>query len=80
MNKEDNINIDSLEIKALPDSKYFIKKYKMNDIPESICLGAIVRNGRVIIPNNPNINLEPNDNLLIFLKPESITKAENLFQ
>ena len=69
-----------MEIKAIPDSKYFIKKYKIKDIPESICLGAIIRNNKVIIPSNPKINIEPNDNLLIFLKPESITKAENLFQ
>ena len=76
----EDIDIDSLEIKALPGSKYFTKNYSLSDIPESICLGAIVRNNKVIIPNNSNVNIEPNDELLIFLKPETISKAENLFQ
>ncbi len=76
----EDIDIDSLEIKAIPESKYFVQKYKIDDIPESICLAAIIRNNKVIIPNNPKINIEANDDLLIFLKPESITKAENLFQ
>ena len=76
----EDIDIDSLEIKALPGSKYFAKNYSLSDIPESICLGAIVRNNKVLIPNNANINIEPNDDLLIFLKPETISKAENLFQ
>ena len=76
----EDIDIDSLEIRALPDSKYFTKSYSLSDIPESICLGAIIRNNKVIIPNNIKVNIEPNDELLIFLKPETISKAENLFQ
>lgn len=76
----EDIDIDSLEIKALENCKYFTKNYALSDIPESMCLGGIVRNGRVIIPSNLKVNIEPNDNLLIFLKPESISKAENLFQ
>ena len=77
----EDIDIDSLEIKALADCKYFMKNYSISDIPESMCLGAIIRNNKVIIPNNSSkVNIEPDDELLIFIKPETISKAENLFQ
>ena len=48
-------------------------------MPESICLGAIIRNENIIIPNDTSIILE-NDKLLIFLKPNYISKVENIFQ
>ena len=71
--------MDVLEIKALPDCKYFTKNYKVSDIPESICLGALIRNNKIIIPNfNTAINID--DDLILFVKPENISKAENLFQ
>jgi len=76
----EDIDIDSLEIKALENSKYFTKNYSLSDIPESMCLGAIIRNKKILIPSNNKVSIEPNDELLIFLKPETISKAENLFQ
>ena len=75
----EDIDIDVLQISILEDSKYFNKNYKINDIPESICLGALIRNNQVIIPSF-NTTIEADDELLLFLKPESISKAENLFQ
>ena len=75
----EDIDIDVLEIKALPDCKYFIKNYQISDIPESICLGALIRDDEIIIPSYKTaINI--NDDLILFVKPESISKAENLFQ
>ena len=75
----EDIDIDVLEIKALPDCKYFIKNYQISDIPESICLGALIRDDEIIIPSyNTTINI--NDDLVLFVKPENISKAENLFQ
>ena len=75
----EDIDIDALEIKALSDSRYFTKNYKIIDIPESICLAAIIRNNTIIIPTfNTTINID--DDLILFVKPENISKAENLFQ
>ena len=75
----EDIDIDSMEIEILEKCKYIQKKYTLNDLPESICLSAIIRNKEVIIPQFDTI-LEINDKLLIFLKPEYISKVENLFQ
>ena len=68
-----------MEIEILEECKYIHKKYTLDDLPESICLSAIIRNNEIIIPQFDTV-LEISDKLLIFLKPESITKAENLFQ
>ena len=76
----EDIDIDSLEITVNESCKYLNKNYTINDIPKSICLSAILRNDKIIIPNNLKFNIEPQDKLLIFLKPETISKAENLFQ
>ena len=75
----EDIDIDVLQIHALENCKYLSKNYNINDIPESICLGAIIRNDKILIPNINN-QIEINDELILFLKPESIAKAENLFQ
>ncbi len=75
----EDIDIDSLEITVKENCKYFTRNYSIDDIPESICLSAISRNNKVFIPNNSKIHIEPNDKLLIFLKPETISKAESLF-
>jgi len=75
----EDIDIDVLQIHVLENSKYFNRNYKITDIPESICLGAIIRNEEIIIPSF-NTQIEINDELIIFLKPDSIAKAENLFQ
>ena len=75
----EEIHIDALEIKANEQCKYFLKKYKLSDIPKNMCLGAILRKYEVIIPSY-NTSIEPGDNLLIFLNQESISKAESLFK
>ena len=75
----EDIDIDALQLTVTSDCKYFIKNYTINDIPESICLAAIIRQNNIIIPT-VNTAIEYDDELLLFLKPEIITKAENLFQ
>jgi len=76
----EDMHIDAMEIRANPDSKYFNKKYSIEDIPESICLGSIVRDGKIIIPLYKKTSINPNDQLLLFLNPDSINKAESLFK
>ena len=74
----EEIHIDALEIKASESCKYFARNYKIDDIPVSICLGAILRDNDVIIPSH-STSIESGDQLLIFLNQESISKAESLF-
>ena len=75
----EDIDIDALQITVLKSCKYFSKNYSIEDLPESICLGAIIRKDEIIIPTFKS-SILPNDELLLFVKPASISKAENLFQ
>tara|TARA_B100000029_G_scaffold214220_1_gene212178 strand:- start:1687 stop:2367 length:681 start_codon:yes stop_codon:yes gene_type:complete len=75
----EDIDIDAIQLTVASGCKYFTKNYTINDIPESICLAAIIRQEDIIIPTL-NTTLEYDDELLLFLKPDIITKAENLFQ
>ena len=74
----DEIDIESIEVKVSSSCKYFNKKYTISDIPENISLGAIVRGGRIKIPDQ-HIEILPNDELLLFSKAENIETAESLF-
>jgi len=74
----DEIEIESIEIKVSASSKYITKKYSIEDIPENISLGAIIRNGKIHISNN-NIEIRPDDELLLFSKAKNIEIAESLF-
>ena len=74
----DEIDIESIELKVSKVSKYITKKYTISDIPENISLGAIIRNGKIHIPDQ-YIEIHSDDELLLFSKPENIEIAENLF-
>ncbi|MBI72124.1 MAG: Trk system potassium transporter TrkA [Candidatus Marinimicrobia bacterium] len=74
----EDIDIDSIELNVMPNCKYLRRKYTINDIPDSICLGAVIRDSKVIIPNSQSKILE-NDKILVFLKPKYISKVENIF-
>ena len=74
----EDIDIDAIELDVIEGSKYLKKKYSISDLPDSICLGAIVRNSEIIIPHIKS-NIQVGDKLLIFLKPEYISKVENIF-
>ena len=74
----DEIEIESIEIKVSASSKYITKKYSIEDIPENISLGAVIRNGKIHISNN-NIDIRPDDELLLFSKAKNIEIAESLF-
>ena len=54
-----------------------IKLHK-KDLPDEICLSAIIRKDKVIIPRE-NTELRIDDELLFFTKSEDIHKAEQLF-
>ncbi len=75
----EDIDIEVLELAVNTDSKFARKNYSIDKIPEDIALGAIVRNGKSIIPDL-NTHIQPHDELVVFTKEENIIKAENLFQ
>jgi len=60
------------------DSDFINRNLSIRDLPEQICLGAILRKGSIIIPNNQT-NLRIDDELLFFTKSEDINVAEELF-
>ena len=76
----EEIHIDALEIIVSENSKYIYRKYTIEDIPESMCLGAIIREDKCITPSYKKTSIIPGDKLLIFLHQESISKAESLFK
>ena len=74
----DEIDIESVEITVKEDSEFLIKDLSIKDLPDEICLAAIVRKDKIIIPIR-STNLKIDDELLFFTKSEDIYKAEQLF-
>ena len=74
----DEIDIESVEITVKENSDFLIKKLSIKDLPDEICLAAIVRKNKIIIPIR-NTDLKIDDELLFFTKSEDIYKAEQLF-
>ena len=74
----DEIDIESIEVRVSKISKYIEKKYSITDIPENIALGAIIRNGKISIPDK-HTEIQPEDELLLFSKAKNIEIAEDLF-
>lgn len=54
------------------------KELRKIKFPNGAVVGAIVRNGKVIIPNGTSI-IQPDDQLMVFSLPRSIHKVEKLF-
>ena len=61
------------------NSSYISKGYKISDIPETVTLASIIRNNEIIIPSIKT-QIFPEDELLLFLKPNDIKKVELLFK
>jgi len=74
----EDIEIESVELTVFPDCKYLRKKYTLDKLPENVCLGIIIRDERARIPDS-HIELKIGDKLLIFSKPERVSKVEELF-
>lgn len=74
----EDIEIESVELTVSPDCKYLRKKYTLDKLPENVCLGIIIRDERARIPDS-HIELKIGDKLLIFSKPERVSKVEELF-
>ena len=74
----EEIDIEVVELQVKENSDFINRNLSIKDLPEQICLGAIVRKNNIIIPNN-NTQLRIDDELLFFTKSEDIHTAEALF-
>ncbi|MBO8158420.1 Trk system potassium transporter TrkA [Thermosyntropha sp.] len=67
-----------LEFYVQPGSFAVGKQLRKIKFPNGSVVGAIVRNGKVIIPDG-NSKIQPDDQLMVFSLPRSIHKVEKLF-
>ena len=74
----EEIDIEVVELQVKENSDFINRNLSIKDLPEQICLGAIIRKDNVIIPNN-HTQLRIDDELLFFTKSEDIHTAEELF-
>ena len=74
----DEIDVESVELKVTENSEFINRNLSIKELPDEICLAAIIRKDKVIIPIR-NTELKIDDELLFFTKSEDIYKAEELF-
>jgi len=67
-----------IEADALETSEIVGKSIKSASLPHGVLLGAIVREGKVIIPRG-NTTVHAGDRVVLFANQDSIRKAEKLF-
>ena len=67
-----------LELIAQKNSKIINKSLKTIDFPDNAIIGAIIREGNVIIPHGDDLITE-GDRVIIFTKSTEVKKLENLF-
>ena len=75
----EDIDVEVLELIVAEESKICRKKYTIDQLPEDIKVGGILRDGKPIIPDQ-NIHIMPNDEIVVFVKEENVLKAKNIFQ
>ena len=64
-----------MEIEILPTTKFTDKKIVDLDMPDGVVIGGIVRNKKLIFPDE-NTTIYTDDKLIIFSKPSSIKEIE----
>ena len=75
----EDLNVDAIELSVVQECRYIRKKLTIDQIPEDLCIGAICRNNKMIIPNN-HTEIYAEDELLVITKEENISIVEKLFQ
>ena len=75
----EDLNVDAIEILDVEECRYIRKKLTIDQIPEELCIGAICRNNKIIIPNN-HTEIYAEDELLVITREENISIVEKLFQ
>ena len=79
ISRYEDLELEAVELKVNLNSSYISKGYKISDIPETVTLASIIRNNEIIIPSIKT-QIFPEDELLLFLKPNDIKKVELLFK
>ena len=74
----DDVGVEAIDVIVDTNSKYITEDMSIDIIPEKYLVSAIIRNDKIIIPNYVT-EIKPEDELLIFAKPEDAQSAENLF-
>lgn len=67
-----------MEIIAIEGSKVVGHPLKTLDLPKGIIIGAIVKSGKVYIPDG-NMHIEPNNRIIVFCLKEDVDKIETYF-
>ena len=75
----EDIDIEVLELTVGHNAKVVKNKYTIDQLPEDIKIGGIIRNNKTIILDQKN-HIMSNDEIIVFAKEESIEKAKSLFQ
>ena len=65
------------EAEILSNSAFANKKLKDMNLPKNIRVGALLRNGKIIIPNSQS-TFEVNDDVVFFSETNCIKKLEKL--
>jgi trk system potassium uptake protein TrkA len=69
---------EAIELVAEAGSKAVGKKLSKVHFPEGSILGAIVRNGSMLIPNDDSI-INPGESVVVFTLPRALEKVQALF-
>jgi trk system potassium uptake protein TrkA len=78
VSKIEDVDYDALEIVVSSKSKFILKNYSFDTVPDFIRVGTIIRGDKVIIPSQ-HAEILSNDKLILFIKDNLISKAEDLF-
>ena len=73
-----DIDAEVLELVVGSKSKVCNKKISAINFPRETVVGAIVRSGKVVLPEG-NVIIEAGDDVVIFSQPEAIPQIESLF-
>ena len=66
-----------MEIEILPTSKFADKTISELELPDAVTIGAIVRKGTIIFPDD-NTTILINDKIILYTDPNSIKEVEKL--
>ena len=64
-----------MEIEVLQTSKFADKKINELELPKAIVIGGIIRNKKVIFPDD-NTEILINDKIILYTDPKSIKEVE----
>lgn len=67
-----------MEIIALEGTKIVGKPLRTIDLPEGIIIGAVVKSGKVLIPDGSMI-IEPNNRIIVFCLRDDVDKVDQIF-